>query len=154
MRKTLTPHEARLWAWVKTLRKNGFHFRRQAPLCGYYPDFICFSRRLVIELDGGGHMENRQAEHDRVRDAVLKREGFRVLRIWNGELDADFDAVSRTVLHLLTSLPRSGEGQARGAGQGGVLTLTGEAPPDSPPPWRAAPACPSPQGGGRKDEHD
>jgi very-short-patch-repair endonuclease len=52
-----------------------FHIRRQAPFRGYFLDFVCFERRLVVELDGSQHGEDDQADHDFVRDLVLKREG-------------------------------------------------------------------------------
>ncbi|WP_296176018.1 DUF559 domain-containing protein [uncultured Brevundimonas sp.] len=51
MRKALTPPEARLWVQLKLLRTRGFHFRRQTPLRGYILDFVCFDRRLVVEVD-------------------------------------------------------------------------------------------------------
>jgi very-short-patch-repair endonuclease len=113
MRKALTRHEAGLWSWLKTLRGEGFHFRRQAPLRGYFLDFVCFSRSLVIEVDGQSHEADEQIAHDRTRDAVLRRQGFRVLRIWNGELDQDFDAVKQTIRAALAEpVPHPG---ARGA---------------------------------------
>ena len=83
LRKAMTPHEARLWVYLRTLRSRGFHFRRQAPLKGYFVDFVCFRSRLVIEADGGQHTEDVQAAHDSVRDAVLTKAGFRVLRFDN-----------------------------------------------------------------------
>ncbi|HEY2050710.1 MAG TPA: DUF559 domain-containing protein [Caulobacteraceae bacterium] len=45
----MTPHEARLWIYLRALRAKGFRFRRQVPLKGYYVDFVCFRSRLVIE---------------------------------------------------------------------------------------------------------
>ena len=78
MRKALTPPEARLWASLKTLRSRGFHFRRQAPFRGYFLDFVCHSRRLVVEVDGAHH--DLTAAHDMTRDVVLGREGYVVLR--------------------------------------------------------------------------
>ncbi|MGI9169806.1 MAG: endonuclease domain-containing protein, partial [Caulobacteraceae bacterium] len=51
LRKALTPQEARLWPRLRALRVNGFHFRRQAP----FLDFVCFKRKLVVEIDGGQH---------------------------------------------------------------------------------------------------
>jgi very-short-patch-repair endonuclease len=121
MRRSLTPHEAALWRWLKTLRARGYHFRRQAPFRGYYLDFVCYSHRLVIEVDGSVHMSEQQAAHDRVRDAVLERQGFRVLRFWNGELEEMLERVQQKIIEALAG----------------------------PPPWPASPACPSPQGGGR-----
>jgi very-short-patch-repair endonuclease len=40
---------------LKRLRERGFHFRRQRPFRAYYLDFVCFDRRLVVEVDGGQH---------------------------------------------------------------------------------------------------
>jgi very-short-patch-repair endonuclease len=99
----MTPAEASLWSWLKTLRGRGFHFRRQTPFRGYYLDFVCFSRRLVIELDGEGH--SYTGEHDRVRDAVLRREGFLVIRMENQALRDDPAGVTDGVLAILQSRP-------------------------------------------------
>ena len=93
----MTPMEVRLWKQLKLMRAEGFHFRRQAPFRGYYLDFVCFSRRLVIELDGSQHGEGPQEAHDAVRDAVLTREGFRVLRFWNLQVRENIDGVIYTI---------------------------------------------------------
>jgi very-short-patch-repair endonuclease len=101
LRKALTPQEARLWVHLRALRSEGLHFRRQAPFRGYYLDFVCFRRGLVVEVDGGGHAEEAQADHDAVRDAVLKREGFRTLRFWNGDINTNLDGVMADILRHL-----------------------------------------------------
>jgi len=79
MRKAMTPPEARLWVSLRRLREQGFHFRRQHPLLGYYLDFVCLSRNLIVEVDGSSH-EGR-GEWDRQRDAALARHGLKTLRI-------------------------------------------------------------------------
>ncbi|HEV2363040.1 MAG TPA: DUF559 domain-containing protein [Caulobacteraceae bacterium] len=101
LRKVMTPHEARLWVWLRGVRAEGYHFRRQAPLKGYFVDFVCFRGRLVIEADGGHHVEGRQAEHDALRDEVLARAGFRVLRIPNDAIRYELDGVARTIRRAL-----------------------------------------------------
>jgi very-short-patch-repair endonuclease len=105
MRKQLTPREAKLWIHLRALRSEGFHFRRQAPFRGYYLDFVCFKRGLVIEVDGGGHGEAVQITHDAMRDTVLKREGFRTLRFWNGDINTNLDGVMRDILSALHRAP-------------------------------------------------
>jgi very-short-patch-repair endonuclease len=105
MRKALTPPEARLWVQLKAFRSEGFQFRRQAPFRGYFLDFVCFSRRLVVEVDGLSHHTEAGAAHDRVRDAVLKGEGFRVLRIDNAMVRDDLEAVMTAVRANLQALP-------------------------------------------------
>ncbi|MBI5156371.1 MAG: endonuclease domain-containing protein, partial [Acidimicrobiia bacterium] len=81
LRKSLTPEEARLW----TVLRHDFSakFRRQEPLGPYIVDFVCYEHRLIIEVDGVQHAES---EADQRRDAYLARLGFRVLRVWNGEV--------------------------------------------------------------------
>ena len=103
LRNSMSPPEVLLWGRLKRLREQGFHFRRQAPFRGYYLDFVCFNRRLVVEIDGAQHAEERHVRHDGVRDAVLRREGFEVLRFWAGTvmgqpsevMDAIADALAR-----------------------------------------------------------
>jgi len=80
LRNNASPPERQLWHFLRTLRKEGYHFRRQAPLRGYFLDFVCYSHRLVIEVDGSQHGTEGQAEHDALSDKVLSREGFSTLR--------------------------------------------------------------------------
>ncbi|HEY2049839.1 MAG TPA: DUF559 domain-containing protein [Caulobacteraceae bacterium] len=101
LRKRLTPQEARLWVYLRTLRADGFHFRRQAPFKGFFLDFVCFGSRLVVEADGGHHNEAVQADHDAMRDAILARAGLKTMRIQNGEIDRNFDGV---VCHIRREL--------------------------------------------------
>jgi 5-methyltetrahydrofolate--homocysteine methyltransferase len=73
----------------KLLRNRGVHdakFRRQHPIAGYIPDFYCHEAKLAIELDGGGHLEDEQAEYDNQRTKILNEQGIRVLRFWNKDV--------------------------------------------------------------------
>ncbi|VXA98998.1 endonuclease domain-containing protein [Brevundimonas sp. G8] len=83
MRKALTPSEARLWVALRELRHEGLHFRRHAPLRGYYLDFFCWARGVIVEVDGGSHLDEDRARQDRVRDVVFAREGLITLRYDN-----------------------------------------------------------------------
>jgi very-short-patch-repair endonuclease len=51
LRNHATPAETRLWHFLKA-EKLGVKFRRQAAIGPYIVDFVCFSNRLIIELDG------------------------------------------------------------------------------------------------------
>ena len=101
LRKSLTPQEARLWVRLRALRALGFRIRRQAPFRGYYLDFVCFERRVVMEVDGSQHGREEGRARDEVRDAVLRREGFEVLRFWNREVDENLDGVMETIFRAL-----------------------------------------------------
>jgi len=91
MRKALTPPEAMLWIPLRRLRAECFPFRRQTPFRGYLLDFVCLRARLVIEVDGRTHQT--RVEHDRTRDAVLLREGFKTVRFSNEDVRDHIDWV-------------------------------------------------------------
>lgn len=84
LRNDATRAERCLWHYLRRRQMVGVRFRRQLPLAGYIVDFACVSERLVIELDGGQHLE--QAAYDRGRTAKLERQGYRVMRFWNDDV--------------------------------------------------------------------
>ncbi len=98
LRKAMTRQEVKLWVQLRKLRPQGFHFRRQAPLEGYIPDFVCFKYRVIVEADGSQHGEDAGIAHDERRDAHFAALGFRTLRFWNHEIDADLNAVIETII--------------------------------------------------------
>ena len=82
MRKEPTPAEAKMW---QLLRGNqlGVKFRRQHSIDRYIVDFICLTHKLIVELDGPGHLEPDQADYDNGRTAYLQELGYRILRFTN-----------------------------------------------------------------------
>jgi very-short-patch-repair endonuclease len=99
LRKNLTDAERRLWARLRRRQLDGCQFRRQAPIGPYIVDFACFSRRLVVEVDGGQHA--LRMGQDAKRTAWLESQGFEVLRLWNNDVLANTDAVVGAVLDAL-----------------------------------------------------
>lgn len=93
LRKTMTPQEVKLWVHLRSWRSRGFHFRRQSPRQGYIVDFVCMKHRLIIEIDGGQHNLDEHHARDMRRDAKLTKEGFRVLRFWNSDVDENLSGV-------------------------------------------------------------
>ncbi|MFC5697614.1 endonuclease domain-containing protein [Pseudomonas sp. GCM10022186] len=94
LRTGQTDAEQRLWQHLRAKRLQGLKFRRQKPLGPYILDFICQERMLVVEVDGGQHLESAS---DRARDEWLARRGFRVLRFWNHEVLSQTDAVLEAI---------------------------------------------------------
>ena len=103
LRRGSTDAERKLWGHLRAKRLNGAKFRRQEQIGDYIVDFVCFSRRLVIEVDGSQHFESAE---DTVRDAWLKLKGFEVLRFWNNDVLQNEDGVLAAILAALeTPLP-------------------------------------------------
>lgn len=65
-------------------------------------DFVCYERKLVIEVDGGGHA---QRQEDRVRDQWLKRQGFEILRFWDHDVLRNRDGVLQKIIDRLNPPP-------------------------------------------------
>jgi very-short-patch-repair endonuclease len=100
MRRNPTESERQMWLILKDRRLADYKFRRQVPIGPYIADFVCYSARLIIELDGSQHDEGSDA----ARNAWLQSKGFRVLRVWNTQLTSERDAVLDAVWHNLTEM--------------------------------------------------
>jgi len=84
LRKKATRVETILWSQLRAKQFEGLKFRRQQPIDEFIVDFVCFEKKLIIELDGGQHSQAR--EEDQERDNQLSGKGYTVLRFWNNEV--------------------------------------------------------------------
>jgi very-short-patch-repair endonuclease len=100
MRHNPTRAEKMLWRALRT-NQLGVTFRRQHPIGPYIVDFGCLEKRLVLEADGGGHVEPDQAEDDKMRDEYLKARGFRVRRYSNLDVLNNLDGVLKDIADAL-----------------------------------------------------
>jgi len=96
MRSAPTPSEALLWRQLQG-DALGVRFRRQVVVGPFIVDFYCASARLVVEVDGGVHLAQR--DRDARRDAALVADGVRVVRF------SDVDVV-RNLPEVLAALRR------------------------------------------------
>lgn len=101
----MTPQEIRLWGELRNLNCQGYHFRRQALVDGYILDFAEFRQRLIIEVDGSQHGFAKEQDRDARRDRHFETAGFRVLRLWNIDVDKNMDGVVLTILNALRLPP-------------------------------------------------
>ncbi len=113
LRGDMTRAEQRLWHHLRRRQIGGFKFRWQHLYGNFILDFVCLEAMLVVEVDGGQHVE--ATSRDQTRDMALNRAGFRVLRFWNHEVLSDADAVLETIYRALQphphpGLPPEGEG--------------------------------------------
>ncbi|HXH43037.1 MAG TPA: DUF559 domain-containing protein [Bradyrhizobium sp.] len=98
MRHKPTDAEAAMWRLLRDRRLSAFKFRRQVPFKNYILDFVCFEKRLVIEIDGSQHVASQR---DTVRDAALSAEGFSIVRYWNNDVLQQPTAVLEDILAKL-----------------------------------------------------
>ncbi|WP_246731550.1 endonuclease domain-containing protein [Methylocapsa sp. S129] len=79
----MTNAEATLWRLLRGSHVDGLKFRRQVPIGPYIADFLCFQRRLIVELDGPPHDGDERKSRDAARDDWLREQGYQVVRFPN-----------------------------------------------------------------------
>jgi very-short-patch-repair endonuclease len=102
LRRGSTEAERRLWYRLRSRSIRGLKFVRQEPIGPYIVDFVCRERRLVIEVDGGQHADNKR---DLVRDRWLTDHRYRVLRFWNNDVLANTDGVLEAIAAAVNQAP-------------------------------------------------
>ncbi len=70
-------------------------FRRQFPVGRYVVDFVCRKHNLIIEIDGGHHLD--QQDYDAARTDWLRVRGFEVIRFWDNEVLTQLDSVLESI---------------------------------------------------------
>ena len=101
MRRNLTAPEWLLWERLKTRQPDAPVFRRQYALGSYILDFYCIRAKLAVEVDGGYHDINAQAEaRDAKRDSWLSEQNIEVYRIPAADVFRDADGVADGVILL------------------------------------------------------
>jgi len=100
MRTEPTDAERKLWALLRIRLLAGNKFRRQVPVGPYIADFLCYEARLIVEADGG---QRGTTPYYEKRDAWLKAQGFRILRLWNNEILSNEEGVAQAILAALAA---------------------------------------------------
>ena len=100
MRSNATDAEKRMWEILRAKRMGGFKFRRQHPLGQYIVDFICLPARLVIEVDGDTHGDEREMA-DQKRTDYIEKVVLRVIRFSNHDVLHCADDVADAITHEL-----------------------------------------------------
>lgn len=89
-----------MWRYLRGKRLEGFKFGRQEPIGNYVADFVCYEKRIIVEVDGGQHCREKDSE----RDIWFEDQGFKVLRFWNKEVLKNTQGVWEVIRkHCLSS---------------------------------------------------
>ena len=112
LRGLQTDAETKLWRHLRNRQISGAKFVRQEPVDRYVCDFVCRELKLIVEADGGQHLESGT---DAVRDRNLSEIGYPVLRFWNNDILQNIEGVVQTIESAIQDsphpnpLPASGE---------------------------------------------
>src|SRR5262249_42034670 len=77
LRSRMTDAERKLWFALRDRRFANFKFRRQVPVGPFIADFVCYTARVVVEVDGGQHADSSTDER---RDRWFPANPFLLLR--------------------------------------------------------------------------
>jgi very-short-patch-repair endonuclease len=107
LRKNSTKSESILWQAVRNRKLNGKKFLRQHPLQFvidgkrrfFIADFYCHERKLVVELDGRIH--EQQKDYDELRTHIINSLGVEVIRFTNAEIEHNLDGVLNKIRQAL-----------------------------------------------------
>ena len=121
-RKNATVEEDIIWQEIRNRKIAGSKFRRQHPIAGYIPDFVCLEKKLIIEIDGEYHDEEEQKLFDKGRENWLAEQGFTMIRFTNYAVNNTLNAVLKDIEQAILNKE----------------TVTEEAGSNPPLPWRGA----------------
>ena len=95
LRKHMTPEERHLW--YDFLKGLNVTVKRQQVIGSYIVDFFCASAKLVVELDGTQHYDDKGLKKDSDRDEFLRNCGYTVKRYSNRDIHQNFEGVCRDI---------------------------------------------------------
>jgi len=98
LRANMTVAEKKLWNKLRCCQIRGLRFRRQVPLGKYIVDFACFEPKIIVEVDGSQHEDQKNYDEERTR--YLQTLGYKVLRFWNNEILQEIDTVLKTIWNI------------------------------------------------------
>ena len=101
LRKNMTKEEKHLW--YDFLKSLPVTVNRQKVIGNYIVDFYIAASKIVIELDGSQHYEDKGKEKDVKRDEYLRNLGIKVLRYTNLEVNQTFESVCRDILNNINA---------------------------------------------------
>ena len=99
LHRNMSPAEVKLWTHLRAHRVGNVHFRNQHAIGSYIVDFCAPRKKLIIELDGGQHLD--QKEYDEERTKYFEGRGYKVLRFWNNEVMNNIDDVLKVIWSVL-----------------------------------------------------
>ena len=100
-RKNQTEAEEIIWQQLRNRNVEGQKFRRQHPIAGYIPDFVCLDKKLIIEIDGTYHDHEQQKKFDTMRTEWLNEHGYSMLRVTNEEVKNNLTQVISNIKDAL-----------------------------------------------------
>ena len=99
LRKNMTKEERHLW--YDFLRHYPIRFLKQKVIDNYIVDFYCHEARIIIELNGSQHYEEKGLLKDKIRTVRIENRNLTVIHIPNIEVNKNFEGVCQYIDHCV-----------------------------------------------------
>lgn len=103
LRKKQTEAEKKIWFHLRNRHFEGLKFRRQHSIGPFITDFCCIEKKIVIEVDGSQHIQNKIYDDNRTK--YLNQNGYKVIRFWDNDVLNRCDSVLEAVRIELNPYP-------------------------------------------------
>lgn len=103
LRSNSTDAEILLWSRLRRKQLLNVQFYRQKPIGNYIADFYAPLVKLIIEVDGGQHYEEKHLRKDQERDFFMRQQGLRTLRFNNLQVLQSINDVMDVIFNVLDS---------------------------------------------------
>ncbi|MEQ1755666.1 MAG: DUF559 domain-containing protein [Micropepsaceae bacterium] len=104
LRQNMNKAEVLLWLQLRRRNLKGLTFRRQYPIGPYFADFACPLFRLTVEVDGASHWTDEGLAYDRMRRKHIESEGWREVRVSNGDIYMNMESVLEVIASAATEV--------------------------------------------------
>ena len=95
LRNKMTHEENVLWERLKGKQICGVRFRRQHPINTFIADFYCHKAKLVVEIDGKIHLQNK--EYDIERTKIINNFDIKIIRFKNEDVLSNTNEVVKQI---------------------------------------------------------
>ena len=103
LRKRQTKSEKLLWQALRNRQLSGLKFLRQHPIGHSIVDFYCHANRLVIEIDGGIHLNADVKDRDKFRQKMIEDYGIRFFRCTADEVESNLEGILAEISKMVAS---------------------------------------------------
>ena len=105
LRSEMTDPERRMWNKLRACQLGGLGFRRQHGIGPYIVDFFCPEKKMIIEIDGETHAEEKQMAKDVKKEAYFDSLGLKVVRYLNREIMENLEGVIEDLYQKMNTSP-------------------------------------------------
>jgi very-short-patch-repair endonuclease len=103
LRTNMTDAEQLIWSKIRRKQIGDLKFYRQKNIGHYIVDFYCPKEKLIVEIDGGQHYENKGMKKDQERDKYLQGLGLTILRFSDIDVFKNIDGVMERIHEQIKS---------------------------------------------------